>query len=311
MAAPDSMDPLSLGESVARNIRRTITEAVAASIDAQIASPASHATQGKGDTGDRLASLAEASNASPLDAVVTGNVPPSVGSESPASESPTRPRVDPLKVTVKRRLEADGRWKDVAPVRDQMMREARAGGMTKEQAQEWVYSELDRLYPAPAASLPIVTQTDIISESPHLSPYVPTKPISDSVTDTGQIQGLNDIPEGWNQHLLPPNASMAVELAWVQANRLRLVTERPGRSTLVDLSQAISPAPSWGALGWLETSIYSKAKFVEALVKVGGGDDEGESAVMRRERKSVDEVRALLREMQAAEGTCPSCGKPF
>ena len=63
-----------------------------------------------------------------------------------------------------------------------------------------------------------------------------------------------------------------------------------------------SHAPSWAALGWLETSIRSYAKYVDVAAKVsGGGDDESE--VMRRERKSIDEVRALLDEMKAADGT--------
>jgi len=84
----------------------------------------------------------------------------------------------------------------------------------------------------------------------------------------------------------------------VQANRLRLVEERPGKATLVRLDHSMAPAPSWAALGWLETSIRSYAKFVDVAAKVSGSDD-GEAEVWRRERMAIEEVRALLEEMRA------------
>ncbi len=39
-----------------------------------------------------------------------GNVPPGPAGEHSPAEAPARPREEPLKVTVKRRLEAEGRW---------------------------------------------------------------------------------------------------------------------------------------------------------------------------------------------------------
>lgn len=235
-----------------------------------------------------------------------GNVP------ATASSEPRVGVIDPRTHArgISQRLQKEGRWPEVEPIRDAMMREAKAAYPDKEARQIWVYSELDRLYP----KLPSVNDSDTISESPHLSPYVPTKPISESgqpslpgLTDAGAIQGLSDLPEEWPT--LPANASLGAELGWVQANRLRIVEERPGRATSVKLGQALSPAPSWAALGWLETSIRSYAKFVDVAAKASGVEDD-EGAVLRRERKSVDEVRALLDEMKAAEGTCPHCGRP-
>src|SRR5687768_4323446 len=41
----------------------------------------------------------------------------------------------------------DGIWQTVQPIRDQMMRECRKQGMSKEEARAWTYGELDRLYP--------------------------------------------------------------------------------------------------------------------------------------------------------------------
>ncbi len=52
--------------------------------------------------------------------------------------------------------------------------------------------------------------------------------------------------------------------------------------------------PSWAALGWLETSIRSYAKYVDVAAKATSSDD-GE--VMRRERRAIEEVAALIDEM--------------
>ena len=106
---------------------------------------------------------------------------------------------------------------------------------------------------------------------------------------------MNDIPSDWPE--LPANASLAAEIGWVQANRLRIVEEKPGHVTVVRLDLALSPAPSWAALGWLETSIRSYAKYVDVAAKATVSDD-GEASVMRRERIAIDEVEALLDEMR-------------
>jgi hypothetical protein len=299
--------------------------------------PASHATQGETDTreeqgpiddGGVLYSLrnheqamGNASHANPegwTDREQLGDnwgrarrLMPGTDRTQGMGDVPAMPAVEPAPVEVSRthardvtkRLQAEGRWFGQAEtVRDEMMSVCK-GRMTKDEAQKWVYSELDRLYP----KLPSVNDSDTISETPHLSPYVPTKGLADVQQDSGAIQGLSEIPEGWPT--LPANASLGAELGWVQANRLRIVEERPGRATSVKLGQALSPAPSWAALGWLETSIRSYAKFVDVAAKASGVEDD-EGAVLRRERKSVDEVRALLDEMKQAEGSCPACGRP-
>ena len=95
--------------------------------------------------------------------------------------------------------------------------------------------------------------------------------------------------------------SLSAEIGWVQANRLRIVEEKPGHATVVRLDQALSPAPSWAALGWLETSIRSYAKFVDVAAKASSADDV-EASVMRRERMAIEDVRRLLDEMKDAEG---------
>jgi hypothetical protein len=165
--------------------------------------------------------------------------------------------------------------------------------MAKVDAQLFVYSELERLYPAQpkADTVRSGKPSDEVTENSEKR----TVSGAQRPVDDGQIQGLGDIPGDWPE--LSPNASLPVEIGWVQANRLRIVEERSGGAARVHLDQALSPAPSWAALGWLETSVRSYAKFVDVVARVSGGDDD-EAGLVRRERVAIDEVRALLDEVR-------------
>ncbi len=66
-----------------------------------------------------------------------------------------------------------------------------------------------------------------------------------------------------------------------------MIEERARVAAVVHLDRALSPAPSWAALGWLETSIRSYAKYVDVAAKATASDD-GEAAVMRRERVAIE-----------------------
>ena len=90
---------------------------------------------------------------------------------------------------------------------------------------------------------------------------------------------------------------LAAEVGWVQAQRLRIVTDQASGATVVNLARAGAPAPSWAALGWLETSIRSYAKFVDVAAKATAVVD-GEAEVWRHERVAIEEMRALLDEMR-------------
>jgi hypothetical protein len=107
------------------------------------------------------------------------------------------------------------------------------------------------------------------------------------------VTGLSDIPAEWPT--LPPNATLSAEIQWVQANRLSVVRDL-GDHAIVDLRKAMSPAPSWAALGWLETSIRAYSKFVDVAAKVTATQQD-EQDMIRRERLAIDEIRSLLAEM--------------
>ena len=191
---------------------------------------------------------------------------------SAAKATQTR-EVDALSVT--KRLQRDGRWAEVEPIRNRLIKECRQQGMSKPDAQAWTYSELDRLYPPP--------ETERTAGSDyHLGSAV-----------GGNVTGLSDIPASWGE--LPANASLQAEVSWVQANRLRVVRETSD-CVVVDLSRALSPAPSYAALGWLETSIKTYAKFVDVAAKATSVQD-GEQADIKREQQSIEEVRRLLAQM--------------
>ena len=117
---------------------------------------------------------------------------------------------------------------------------------------------------------------------------------SQPASDTTRLQGLGDIPSTWSA--LPANASLASEIGWVQSNRLYVVEEKSTNITVVHLDRAHEPAPSRAAIGWLETSIRSYAKFVDVASKCMG-DETDEAGHVRRETLALDEIRALLDEM--------------
>lgn len=258
-----------------------------------------------------------------------GDSPPVPEGESPDSVPASREeQAKALRGKVTGRFNSEKRWQGddgLHKTRDEMMKLARSKIKDKWERMIWVYSELDRLNP------PLVKEDSVLSEGDggkkrtlsSLGAHANESPKADSVLfggsetpikqgsvpDDGQIQGLSSLPDDWPE--LASNDSLSSEIAWVQANRLHVVEERPGKATLVHLHRAHSPAPSYAALGWLETSIRSYAKFVDVAARAASQDD-GDQSVVKRERVAVDEMRGLLGEMMEVEGvTCPQCGKLF
>lgn len=166
---------------------------------------------------------------------------------------------------------------------ERLRKEARAAGMPKGQgpgtAYQWATEQADKLFPS--GSEPVVS---------------PSADAQSSEGDVNQsVLGLGSIPADWPT--LPANATLQAEISWVSANRLRV---RDG--TGVDLSRAISPAPSYSALSWLETSILFPSKFADISVKATASQAD-ETEHIRREKMAIEEIRGLLAEMlEAREG---------
>lgn len=205
-----------------------------------------------------------------------GNAPiTSIGHGSDAVRARTKSDI----LAICNRFHKENRWGIVEPIKNEILREAKKRGMAKEQAQLFAYSEIDRMYP------PLTAE-----ETP------PPSPTSAPTPNGGRIIGLGDIPDGWGD--LPGNAGLQAELSWVQAQRLRVVEETSTGATKIHLDKASEPAPSMSALSWLETSVRNYAKFVDVVSRVlTGTSDEQEDG--KREKGQLDEILAILREMQA------------
>lgn len=206
-----------------------------------------------------------------------------------------------LKMIVSKRLIAQGRWEEAAPVKDRLIREARERGCSREEAHLEAYTMLEELYPEETATSDgkPTTNEEGNEEGGGSIPAEVTgdtvKELEASAREESAVSGLSAIPEHWPE--LSANAPLGKEIQWVQANRLSVV-RTVGETSVVDLSKALTPAPSWAALGWLETSIRAYAKYVDVAAKASATlEDERELA--RRERLEIDEIRSLLAEMIA------------
>ena len=199
----------------------------------------------------------------------------------PTPEGNQTHNVDPLTVT--RRLQREGRWAEIEPLRNEMMKACRGKGMSKIDAQAWTYSELDRMYP------PLEVKGRPASPEPAKWDNVPS--------DSG-LRGMHDVPNSWPE--LPAGSSLQAELQWVQSNRLAVVEEKSPGVTVVHLGRAHEPAPSRAALGWLETSIRAYSKYVDVVARTLK-DEQDEAETIRRERMAIDEIRDLLQEMHSPD----------
>ncbi len=186
---------------------------------------------------------------------------------------------------------------------ERLRKESRAAGMVRGQgpgsAYEWATREVERLFPPKLPDPEPIAEEPIAIDLPDPAPFGAVaepefSPIGEKVVDSPPkddqgVPGLGDLPADWG--VLPANASLQVEISWVSANRLRV---RDG--TGVDLAKALSPAPSYSALSWLETSILFPSKFADISVKATANQDDEKEAV-RREKLAIEEVRAILAEM--------------
>jgi hypothetical protein len=178
---------------------------------------------------------------------------------------------------------------------ERLRKQARLAGLPRGQgpgtAYAWATEETEKIFrkPPPPDPEPIkepAAEPDPIAEDPE--PVVEMPTAVDKAIDAG-VSGLGDMPADWPQ--LPANAQLQVEIAWVSANRLRV---RSGSG--VDLSRALSPAPSYAALSWLETSILFPSKFADISVKATAQQDDEREGI-RREKIAIEEIRGLLAEM--------------
>ncbi len=179
------------------------------------------------------------------------------------------------KIGLTERLRREGRWGEASKFKDDALSAFRAKGMKRDEASEAAWDAMEQAFP-PMATLAETADTEV-EQSADM-----------------RVQGLSDIPTEWPP--LPGNASLQAEIRWCQANRVIVVEERAGGVVIVHLDRARTPAPSWAALGWLETSIRAYSKYIDVVSKALK-DEETEQEMVKREKIAIDEVRSLLAEM--------------
>lgn len=181
---------------------------------------------------------------------------------------------------------------------ERLRREARTAGMRRRDAVTYAGLEVDRIYPTPEPPAPEpdppVEPEPVVEPDPPpaVEAEPPVAPATPAAATESGLAGLGDLPAEWPT--LPANAALAVEVAWVQANRLRVV-----QGGTVDLSRSLSPAPSYAALAWLETSILFPAKWADVTLRATQ-DAQDDQADVRREKVALAEVRALMAEASSA-----------
>lgn len=159
--------------------------------------------------------------------------------------------------------------------------------MSRKESVAYATREAEKLHPTPPG-LPPLPPVEI--EPPAVE--APAAPEQAQASSGSGVAGLGDLPAEWPP--LPSNAALQVEVSWVQANRLRVV-----QGDRVDLSRSRSPAPSYAALSWLETSMLYPAKWADVCVRATSEQQDDQQDV-RREKAALADVRGLLAEAVSA-----------
>ena len=234
----------------------------------------------EGETGERAGDAVPASASASAADGGNASVGPSasLAESSPACEGPA------YQLDVMKRLQAAGVWREAETVKDQILRESR-DKLGRKAAKAHAWREIARMY-LDGSDPDADVECDI----------VPPAPAPAAVPASDGLSGLHDVPASWPE--LPAGSSLQAELQWVQSNRLAVVEEKSPGVTVVHLDRAHEPAPSRAALGWLETSIRSYAKFVDVVARTLR-DEADEAETVRRERLAINEIRDLLTEMAA------------
>jgi hypothetical protein len=198
-----------------------------------------------------------------------------------------------------RRWRRTGIAEQVAVYRDQKREEYRIANpkSKRRDAHEYAWDCAIAEFPPPGVESRIAEPIGPPVEPVAIDPEPEPEPEPEPPPIDQGVVGLGDLPDAWPT--LPANASLQAEISWVSANRLRV---RDGAG--VDLRKALSPAPSWSALSWLETSILFPSKFADISVKATANQAD-EQEMVRRERMSIEEVRLLLMEMVDAQPPAP------
>lgn len=201
---------------------------------------------------------------------------------TPKIELPEVPEVD--RKALQKRLELEGRWSEGQEFLNAVQRDLRRGKKHRyADVEAYAWWELERNFP------PYESISDSDPEA--------TEPAKRDLRQTGRLDLV--VPFEWGE--LPASADLEKEVLWVHQNRLTVVRRNAKGVVRFVLRAAHTPAPSHGALSWLEFAVSNPTKFMSDVLPRALKGTEDESAEAERERKAIDEIGRVLEKFKQKE----------
>lgn len=179
------------------------------------------------------------------------------------------------KIELTERLRREGRWADASEWKDEMVRALRAEGMKRQEASTEAWQRLAIEYPP----LPITVEV-----------------LGEAEVEQSEALEVVSLPAAWG--LLPDSAPFEAEVEWVHQNRVLVVEERRGGSPVLHWERARKPAPSYGAASLMDFAATNRKGFMDILQRIKPAAHDDDDANVRREQKSIAEIRAVLAQVQ-------------
>jgi len=124
--------------------------------------------------------------------------------------------------------------------------------------------------------------------------FPPIRPPPEDAKTKGKGAAASQLPKSWSK--LPASAPFGVEVEWVHQNRVLVVEERSAGKSVLHWDRAQKSAPSYGAVNLMEYAATNRKGFMDILQRVNPGDA-GEEQNVRREKRSINDIEALLDQM--------------
>jgi len=196
---------------------------------------------------------------------------------------PERPQES--KIALTDRLRREGRWEAATLFKDAVFEELRSAGIRGQQAKDTAWAEMARRFPPLPPAEPVVEESEADDEE--------ELPLSGSALPTDESFGM--LPGDWPP--LPEKAAWIDELEWAYQNGFFVIAEKATGAVVYRWERARTPAPSRGSLVLMKLLAESRQKFMDLLGKAKTSTDGTETDVEKREKRRVDEIRAMIEKL--------------
>lgn len=193
---------------------------------------------------------------------------------------PERPQES--KIALTERLRREGRWEAATLFKDQVFEELRSAGIRGQQAKDTAWAEMARRFPPLPVADPVEESAAVEEEEPVV------------VAAPGD-EGFGLLPAHWPP--LPEKAAWIDELEWAYQNGFFVIAEKATGAVVYRWERARTPAPSRGSLVLMKLLAESRQKFMDLLGKAKTSTDGTETDVEKREKRRVDEIRAMIEKL--------------